>query len=145
MSLLDMKNEPVQTDEDLLFDRDETGEQPGSISWLIDGNAAARLLDFLIEQREFDYSEADIAEAAGISTKTVYREIPKLESIGLLSHTRKVGRAKMYRLNMKSKITPILVKLAYEVGSNRIDNILKEQKIKQLENQTSVLEETVSS
>jgi len=145
MSLLGMKNDIGQTDEDLLFDKDKTGEQPGSIGWLIDGNAAARLLDFLIEQREFDYSEADIAEAAGISTKTVYREIPKLESIGLLSHTRKVGRAKMYRLNMKSRIAPILVKLAYEIGSDRVDNTLKEQKIKRVETQTSVLEETVSS
>lgn len=135
----------METDDDLLLDMDKGEERPGSISWLIDGNAAARVLDFLIEQREFDYSEADIAEAAEVSVKTVYREIPKLESVGLLLHTRKVGRAKMYRLNMKSKIAPILVKLAYEVGSNRIDNILKEQKNKQLEAPTSVLKESVTS
>ncbi|MPZ08418.1 MAG: HTH domain-containing protein [Nitrososphaeraceae archaeon] len=130
------------TSEDIQKEEDEEEEkQPGSISWLIDGNSAARFLDFLVEQREFDYSEADIAEAVGVSAKTIYREIPRLESLGLLLHTRKVGRAKMYRLNMNSKIAPLLVKLAYEIGSVRIENILKEQKAKQPEGQKfSVLE-----
>jgi Fe2+ or Zn2+ uptake regulation protein len=112
------------------------GYSPGAIDWLISGNAAARLLNFLIEQREFDYSETDIAEAADVSQKTVYREIPKFESIGLITNTGRVGRAKMYKLNIDSKIAKLLVKLCYEIAVKRVDKIItidSQQKNTQLE------------
>lgn len=50
-------------------------------------------------KNDFDYSETDVADLSSLSLKTVLREVPKLESLELITHTRNVGRAKMYRLN----------------------------------------------
>ena len=51
----------------------------------------------------------------------VFIELPKLESIELIKFTRNVGRAKMFKLNSKSKTAELLEKFAFEVATRRID------------------------
>ena len=96
-------------------------EDRGVLEWLISGHASAKLLDFFIIYRDFDYSETDIAECANISKRTVFRELPKLESAGLIKFTRHVGRAKMFKLNPESKSARLLEKFTFEVAKRRID------------------------
>ena len=80
----------------------QTSDDRSILYWLFSGNATAKLLDFLVTYTDNDYSETDIAGLAGISLRTAFREIPKFESVGLIAFTRKVGRAKMYKLNPNS-------------------------------------------
>jgi transposase len=72
-----------------------------------------------------DYSETDIAGLAGISLRTAFREIPKFESVGLIVFTRKVGRAKMYKLNPSSEAAKHLQQFAFDIATKRIDNTMK--------------------
>ena len=98
-----------------------------ALEWLVSGNVAAKLLDFFVTYRDFDYSETDIANSSGVSKRTVFREIPKMESVGLVKFTRNVGRAKMFKLNPESKATKLLEQFAFEIADKRIENALADE------------------
>jgi len=70
--------------------------------------------------REFDYSESDIARNAGISTRHIYRAIPKLERLGLIENTRLSGRSKMYKINSNSEAIQNLEKFVYLIAKDQI-------------------------
>lgn len=59
-----------------------------------------RVLEYLLEGRELDASLSDIAEGAGINRVTLFRLWPKLEKLNIVVHTRDIGNAKLYKLNM---------------------------------------------
>lgn len=98
-----------------------------TLEWLISGSASAKLLDFFITYRDFDYSETDIAESSRVSKRTVFRELPKLESAGLIKFTRNVGRAKMFKLDPESEAAKLLEKFVFEVATRRIDGVLAKE------------------
>ena len=59
-----------------------------------------KVLEFLIEGRELDYSISDIAEGAGIGRTTLFRIWNDFVALGIVKHTRDIGNAKLYRLNL---------------------------------------------
>jgi len=59
-----------------------------------------RVLEFLLEGRELDWSLGDIAEGAGINRVTLFRLWPTLEKLNIVVHTREIGNAKLYRINI---------------------------------------------
>ena len=101
----------------------------GTLEWLISGSASAKLLDFFMTYRDFDYSETDIAESSGVSKRTVCRELPKFESAGLIKFTRNVGRAKMFRLDPESETTRLLEKFVFGVATRMIDVALANEAV----------------
>lgn len=80
------------------------------------GVSTAKILDFLLSYREFDYSEADIARYSQVSTRQVYRALPVLLSMGLTYRTRISGRSKMYKLNTNSPMIQYLEKLVHSLA-----------------------------
>ncbi len=78
--------------------------------------SSARLVDFFIAYREFDYSEVDIARKNSLSQKTVSKELENLLREEIIKITRKSGRSIMYKLN-EEKITSGLVSYV----NNKID------------------------
>lgn len=70
-----------------------------------------KILDFLLDNDIFDYSKTEIAEGAAISRTTLFTAWPKLEEAGLVTPTREVGRAKMFKLNMENPIVEKLFEL----------------------------------
>jgi len=67
-----------------------------------------KVLDFFIDNEGFDYSKTEVMEGTDLSRATLFNIWPKLEAQDLLTATRNVGRAKMYRLNTQN---PIVMKL----------------------------------
>lgn len=63
-----------------------------------------RVLDFLVINEEFDQSMTDIAHLSGVGYSTLKLFWPKLEEECIVTNTRTVGRAKMYKLNTKNPI-----------------------------------------
>lgn len=110
---------------------EEFGSPKGVLEWLISGNASARLLDFFVTNKEFDYSETDAAESSGVSLRTVFRELPKFESAGIIKFTRNVGRAKMYRLDQNSEIAKYLEQFVFAAATKRIEASMKESEVQQ--------------
>jgi DNA-binding transcriptional ArsR family regulator len=70
-----------------------------------------KVLDFLIDNESFDYSKTDIAEGIGLSRATLFKAWPKLEALDLITATRTVGQAKMYKLNKQNPIVKKLMEL----------------------------------
>lgn len=58
-----------------------------------------KVLEFLIEGRELDYSISDIAEGAGIGRTTLFRIWDDFVELGIVKNTRNIGNAKLYKLN----------------------------------------------
>ncbi|MGV8175263.1 MAG: winged helix-turn-helix domain-containing protein [Methanothrix sp.] len=83
-----------------------------------------RILDFLMDNKAYDYSKTDIAKGAGISRTTLSATWENLEKNGLVSETRMVGRAKMYKLNLKSPVVQKFIELdkaICELYSSRLE------------------------
>lgn len=59
-----------------------------------------KVLEFLIEGRELDYSISDIAEGSGIGRTTLFRIWNDLLSLNIVKPTRTIGNAKLFKLNM---------------------------------------------
>ncbi len=62
----------------------------------------SKILDFLLTNQDFDYSESDIAKLIGISPRTVQRTIPYLLKETLIERTRKSSKTFMYKANLNS-------------------------------------------
>ena len=70
-----------------------------------------RVLDYLLTERELDFSITDIAENAGIGRATLYRIFDKLIKNKMIVFTREVGKAKLYKLNSKDLRIKKLIEL----------------------------------
>jgi DNA-binding IclR family transcriptional regulator len=73
--------------------------------------ANIRVLSFLIEGRELDYSLTDIAKNANISRASLYRIWTELLSLGIVVPSRVIGNAKLYRVNLKSELVLNLMRV----------------------------------
>jgi len=85
-----------------------------------------RILDFLMDNKAYDYSKTDIAKGAGISRTTLFSVWENLEKNSLVIETREVGRAKMYKLNLKNPVVRKFIEL---------DNAICDQYVSQLAEQ----------
>ncbi len=92
--------------------------EKGPLERLLGGSGStARILDHLYTFREFDYSISEIAEATGLSRRTVQKTMERLVEYGIITLNRTVGRAKMYRLRMDSPIARRLKELISEIAA----------------------------
>jgi hypothetical protein len=64
-----------------------------------------------MDNEAFDYSKTDIADGAKMSRATLFKVWPRLEVLDLITATRSVGQARMYRLNKKNPIVTKLMEL----------------------------------
>ncbi len=88
-----------------------------------------RVLNYLLTEREFDLSITDIAENAGIGRATLYRIWDNLIGNKIIIHTREVGKARLFKLNLENqkikKLIEIYDMLIFEelkthLGNNKI-------------------------
>ena len=70
-----------------------------------------RVLEYLLEGRELDHCIGDIAEGAGINRVTLFRLWPEIEKSKIITYTRNIGNAKLFKLNIKNPYIKSLVEL----------------------------------
>src|SRR3989344_5137682 len=70
-----------------------------------------RVLEYLLEGRELDHAIGDIAEGAGINRVTLFRMWSDILKSKIVVHTRDIGNAKLYKLNMKNPHVPFLIEM----------------------------------
>lgn len=73
-----------------------------------------RLLDFLADHPDFDYTISQVAEFADIARPTVYKLVAELQSQGMLTFTRSVGDSKFYRLNLANPRIVSMLQVDFE-------------------------------
>lgn len=58
-----------------------------------------RVLDYLLTERDLDFSITDMAKNARIGRTTLYRILDSIIKNKIIAPTRTIGRAKLYKLN----------------------------------------------
>ena len=104
----------------------------GPLSRLLGSFASTKILDFLTTFRGYDYSITEIAVNTGLSWRTVYRELPKLQRYEVIKESRVVGRSRMYQIETGSTITIKLRELIAEVAKFDVDILVTEEQFEKL-------------
>ncbi len=79
-----------------------------------------RVLDFLIENRVFDYSLSDIARGSNVARPTLYEMVDGLMEVGIIEEPRKSGNARMFRLKKESPVVQFLTKFDLELSKKMV-------------------------
>ena len=88
-----------------------------------------RVLDFFLTYREFDYPMTEIAENTNVGWNTLNILFPRLLEKSLVIETRRVGRARLYKLNQKNPVVQKLIEIDNLLTSKAVDEELKKQGI----------------
>ena len=78
-------------------------------------NPMVRIVDFLIENKGFDYSKEEISKGSGVSRTTLFKYWARLEKFDIVKVTRTYGKTKLYTLNTESEVVKELLKLEFEL------------------------------
>ena len=91
-----------------------------------------KVLDFLIIAQDFDYSLKEIAKNSKVSYPCIKQLKKELVNDKWITLIRKVGKAQMYKLNLKSKKVQKFVDFFWAVVNEEIEKklgIKEEEKI----------------
>jgi DNA-binding transcriptional ArsR family regulator len=79
-----------------------------------------RIVNFFLDNVLFDFTKKKVIEALGISKQTFYKYFPELEEYGIVKVSRKIGKAKLYRINVEHPLVKMLreyeTKLSQEIA-----------------------------
>ena len=98
---------------------------------LVMGNTPfIRVVDFLLENRPFDYSKTDIAKNSEVGWSTLHGIWKILGKARIVKQTRVVGKSKMYKLDEENPIVRKLIELDARISDMFANEIIeKEAKI----------------
>ncbi|MBN1502698.1 hypothetical protein JW930_04075 [Candidatus Woesearchaeota archaeon] len=88
-----------------------------------------KVLDFLVVNEDFDYSMTDIANLSQVGYSTLKLFFKRLEKQGIITKTRTVGKAKMYRLNFSNPVVRKFRDFYWETTKQRVHEKIKEEKV----------------
>ena len=77
-----------------------------------------KVLDFLLDNRIFDYSMKQISIESGVSWATIQKIFPQMEKKEIIIMTRRVGKAKMYKLNFENQTVKDLLEFDLAVSKS---------------------------
>jgi len=75
-----------------------------------------RIIDFFLDNPLFDFTKKEVIEALGMSKQTFYKYFPELERYEIIEVSRKIGRAKLYRINLKHPLVEMLRKYEKKIS-----------------------------
>ena len=87
-----------------------------------------RVLQYLIEGREFDYTLTDMLSAE-VSWGTLDTLIPKFLELKIIVKTRKIGRATLYKINKENMLVKQLICLYGKLIMESLDSMKKKIEI----------------
>ena len=113
----------------------------GTLEKIFTNNIEARILDFLITYQENDYSKNDISKYSGVSWRLTLKAIKHLEQTELITHTRNVSLAHMYKYNTQNKAAQLLNNFTNTYACTRYQKTIDGEIQKEKENPTPTIEE----
>ena len=79
-----------------------------------------KVLDFLIDNQEFDYNLTDIARKAEVGWTTLHQFWKDLVKLQIVRKTRRIGRAEMYKLNIENQLVKKIIEIDLLVSTQLI-------------------------
>ncbi len=87
-----------------------------------------RIIDIFLMNPYFDFSKEELVKELGMSKQTLYKNYKDLEELGMVTQTRTIGRATMYKINLQNP----MVKMINE-QVNRLSLEIAEKELKRQE------------
>jgi DNA-binding transcriptional ArsR family regulator len=94
------------------------------------GSPYVKVLDFLIEGQDFDYSMTEVARGAEVGWSAFTVIWKKLEEKGIIIATRTIGNAKLFKLNRKNPFVEKLIKFDLELIKIETDKLTSKTVVK---------------
>mgnify|MGYP001597795838 CR=1 FL=1 len=88
-----------------------------------------KVIDFFLDNREFDYSLTDIAKNADIGWSTLHGFWKDIVKLGIVTKTRRIGRAELYKLNIDSPLVKKLIELDVSISKKLMYEEIEKQKV----------------
>jgi len=79
------------------------------------------VLDFFLMYPNFDYSKTQVADEVGISRITIEKIWDRLTKNKVITKTRTIGKAQMYKLNTENPKVKILLKVDSELSNSSME------------------------
>ncbi len=77
----------------------------------IGDSATTRVLDYLLTERDLDFSISDLSRNTGMGRATLYRIWDNLVRNRMVIYTRTIGKSKLYKLNKKNIVVKKLIQI----------------------------------
>ena len=89
-----------------------------SLEDLFGRSSLTKVLDFLLENRFWDYTKTDIANHVGMSRQSLYNKWPIIEKYEIVLTSRKIGSTTLYKTNPDSLIVKALSELSLKIATH---------------------------
>ena len=89
-----------------------------------------KVMDFFLDNSEFDYSMTNIAKNSDIGWSTLHGFWKDLVKLGIVTKTRRIGRAELYKLNSNSPVVKKLIELDRDISKKLMQEEINKQKLK---------------
>ncbi len=83
-----------------------------------------KVLDFLIQGQEFDYSMTEVARGSCVGWSAFTKIWSKLLDKHIILATREIGNAKLFKLNKQNPFVQRLIKFDLDLAKIETDKIL---------------------
>ncbi|MBS7611239.1 winged helix-turn-helix transcriptional regulator [Candidatus Bathyarchaeota archaeon] len=67
-----------------------------------------RIIDFFLDNPLFDFTKKEVIEALGMSKQTFYKYFKDLEKYGIVTVSRRIGKANLYKINLENPMVKML-------------------------------------
>jgi DNA-binding transcriptional ArsR family regulator len=67
-----------------------------------------RIINFFLDNPIFDFTKKEVIEALGMSKQTFYKYFPELEEYEVVKVSRRIGKAKLYKINLEHPLAKML-------------------------------------
>ena len=105
-------------------------EQISSFRIVFGNSPIVKVIDFFLDNREFDYSLTDIAKNSDIGWSTLHQFWSNFVKLGIVTKTRKIGRAELYKLNSNSPLVKKLIEIDIDISKKLVHEEINKQKLK---------------
>tara|TARA_Y100000310_G_scaffold336728_1_gene422047 strand:+ start:74 stop:418 length:345 start_codon:yes stop_codon:yes gene_type:complete len=86
-----------------------------------------RVLDYLLTERELDFSISDLARNVKLGRSTIYRIWDRMLKNKVVIPSRTIGNAKLYKINKKNPLVEKLIEIDDMLIIKELDKSSKEQ------------------
>ena len=91
-----------------------------------------RIVDFFLDNRLFDYTKDEIVENLDMGRATLFKYWEDLENFGIVKVTRKIGKAKLYKLNEENEIVKKLILLDKVLSRQAMEHAIQVEESEEL-------------
>ncbi len=113
---------------------------PATLERTLGSTAAIRILDQLTLSKDYDYSKQDIAKNSDLSFPHTLKTLATLEENKLITKTRNIGNAQLYKLNTNNPAVQHLLKFKFELMCQQATRSAQQEQTKEQQTQTTAIQ-----